>query len=138
MGFKDSVFNTPINQIVSLVKTLREGTKTQADFLPWEGELSVPEDTDILVHATPLGLYPNVAEMPPVKEDTINERMVVCDVIPNPPDTPFLKMARRRGARTLAGLGMLVRQGAIAFEKWTGQWPSLKVMREALESALSN
>ncbi len=122
---------------VSLVKTLQEGTSTEAEFQPWEGELSVPKDTDILVHATPLGLYPNVDEMPPVKEDTINERMVVCDVIPNPPDTPFLRMARNRGAKTLGGLGMLVRQGAIAFEKWTGVWPSLEVMRESLESALS-
>ena len=122
---------------VSLVKTLQEGTSTKAEFQPWEGELSVPKDTDILVHATSLGLYPNVDEMAPVKEDTIDENMVVCDVIRNPPDTPFLRMARSRGAKTLGGLGMLVRQGAIAFERWTGIWPSLEVMRESLESALS-
>jgi len=58
----------------------------------------------------------------------------VCDVIPNPPKTPFLAEANARGARTLDGLGMLVYQGAIAFRMWTGQEPSVEVMKEALES----
>ena len=59
--------------------------------------------------------------------------MLVCDVIPNPPDTRFLKQAQRQGARTLNGLGMLVYQGAIAFKLWTGVEPDVQVMRDALE-----
>jgi len=120
----------------ALVKTLDEKTPARADFHPWEDEFAVPDGTEILVNATSIGLYPNVNDIPPVKEDTIREGMVVCDVIPNPPETPFLTMARRRGAVTTGGLGMLVYQGAIGFKMWTGIEPSLDAMRESLEKAL--
>ena len=60
--------------------------------------------------------------------------MVVCDVIPNPPRTPFLVAAERRGADTLDGLGMLVYQGAIGFEMWTGQEAPVAVMLQALSN----
>jgi shikimate dehydrogenase len=60
--------------------------------------------------------------------------MLACDVIPNPPDTPFLRRAREQGAATLDGLGMLVYQGAIAFKLWTGHEAPVDVMREALEA----
>ncbi len=56
-------------------------------------------------------------------------------MIPNPPDTPLLKEAEARGARTLDGLGMLVYQGAIAFKMWTGRDAPLAVMRLALAQA---
>ncbi|HTE18768.1 MAG TPA: shikimate dehydrogenase, partial [Armatimonadota bacterium] len=59
--------------------------------------------------------------------------VLVCDVIPNPPDTPFLQLARQAGATTLDGLGMLVWQGAIAFRMWTGCEAPVGVMRAALE-----
>jgi shikimate dehydrogenase len=62
--------------------------------------------------------------------------MVVCDVIPNPPNTLFLKEAQQCGARTLDGLGMLVYQGAIGFKLWTGLEAPITVMRAALEKAL--
>ena len=58
--------------------------------------------------------------------------MIVCDVIPNPPQTPFLDEARARGATTLDGLGMLVYQGAIGFKMWTGLEPPVEVMHRAL------
>jgi shikimate dehydrogenase len=57
-------------------------------------------------------------------------------VIPNPPQTPFLKEAAKRGARTIDGLGMLVAQGAIAFEMWTGKRAPRDIMREALAEGL--
>jgi shikimate dehydrogenase len=53
-------------------------------------------------------------------------------VIPNPPDTPFLKEAEARGATTLDGLGMLVYQGAIGFTMWTGLDAPIGVMHQAL------
>ena len=59
--------------------------------------------------------------------------MTVCDVIPNPPHTPFLKIAETRGAVTLDGLGMLVYQGAIGFTMWTGHEAPLSVMHQALK-----
>ena len=72
-----------------------------------------------------------------VVADTLQPNMVVADVIFNPPNTQFLKMARERGCTTLDGLGMLVNQAVIAFKIWTGVDPKPSVMREALEEFLS-
>ena len=50
----------------------------------------------------------------------LNPGLLVCDLVYKPPETPLLAEARSAGARTLGGLGMLVEQGALAFERWTG------------------
>jgi shikimate dehydrogenase len=63
--------------------------------------------------------------------------MVVCDVIPNPPRTPFLREAEARGTKTLDGLGMLVYQGAIGFEMWTGRKAPVAAMHQALAATFS-
>ena len=68
-------------------------------------------------------------------DSTVPNGMIVCDVIPNPPQTPFLKEATARGAQTLDGLGMLVYQGAIGFKMWTGHDAPVAVMRQALAEA---
>jgi shikimate dehydrogenase len=116
-----------------LAKLLSEKTRVQAQYVPWMDAYRVPEGTDILVNATSIGLYPSVDDMPAVDMATIQPNLLVCDVIPNPPDTLFLRQAAARGARTLNGLGMLVYQGAIAFELWAGVKPDIRVMRHALE-----
>ena len=63
--------------------------------------------------------------------------MIVCDVIPNPPRTPFLQEAEARGAKTLDGLGMLVYQGAIGFEMWTGYKAPVEVMHSSLSATFN-
>jgi shikimate dehydrogenase len=117
-----------------LVEHLAAHTPAQTAFVPWQGNYSVPDDADVLVNATSIGLYPDVNAMPAVALDSIRPGPLVCDVIPNPPQTAFLKAAAARGAQTLDGLGMLVYQGAIAFKLWTGAEPDVAVMRRALES----
>jgi shikimate dehydrogenase len=117
----------------ALVKLLNENTPVKAEFVHWAEAYVVPADTDILANATSIGLYPNISDRPNLEYDSIKPNMIVCDVIPNPPHTPFLQEAEARGARTLDGLGMLVYQGAIAFKMWTGHDPDMRVMREALE-----
>jgi shikimate dehydrogenase len=93
----------------------------------------VPAGVDILVNATSIGLFPDVEDVPAVELASIHPGLLVCDVIPNPPHTAFLRAAQARGARTLDGLGMLVGQGAIAFKMWTGVDAPVDVMRQALE-----
>jgi shikimate dehydrogenase len=63
--------------------------------------------------------------------------VLACDVIPNPPSTPFLRRAAAAGATTLDGLGMLVYQGAIAFKMWSGHEAPVDVMRKALEEVFA-
>lgn len=90
------------------------------------------QDTEILINATSIGLYPNWEEKPPVDYDGILPHMAVCDVIVNRPNTLFLQEAGRRGAKTVDGLGMLVNQGAINFTLWTGVEAPVAVMVKAI------
>ncbi len=115
-----------------LVALLLNHTGTHATYQPWSDNLAIPEGTDVLVNATSIGLYPDVHDMPSLDYTTITPGMVVCDVIPNPPQTRFLDAAKARGAITLDGLGMLVYQGAIAFKLWTGYDAPVEVMKKAL------
>jgi len=116
-----------------LVRTLNQRTPAKAEFVQWVGDYPVSPEADILVNATSIGLNPNTGDKPRVMMATMGPDLLVCDVIPNPPQTAFLTAAAGRGARTLDGLGMLVYQGAIAFKLWTGLEPSIPVMRQALE-----
>jgi shikimate dehydrogenase len=116
-----------------LVALLNDRTNAKALYVPWMDAYRVPEGTDILVNATSIGLYPNREDIPAVDMATVGPGLLVCDVIPNPPHTRFLQLAKARGARTLNGLGMLVNQGAIAFRLWTGVEADAGVMRGALE-----
>jgi shikimate dehydrogenase len=59
--------------------------------------------------------------------------MVVADVIPNPPTTRLVRDAREKDCQVIDGLGMLVAQGVIGIEYWTGQSPDPAVMRHGLE-----
>ena len=104
----------------------------QADFILWNQPYSLPGDTDILVNATSIGLYPDITAKPNLDFNSIRAGMTVCDVIPNPPHTLFLKEAEKRGAKILNGLGMLVNQGTIGFKLWTGLEAPLEVMKKAL------
>ena len=104
----------------ALAGVIRENTRADACYTPWEGRARIPEGTDILINATCVGLHPHGDECPDVDFDGVKPGMVACDVIFNPVDTPFLTQCAQRGARTIDGLGMLVNQGAINYTLWTG------------------
>lgn len=106
------------------------------DYVGWTEKYSIPQDTDILINATPVGLYPNVDEMPNIDVNTILPNMFVQDVIPNPAITPLIKAAKARGAQWNTGTGMLINQAALNVEMWTGKLPDKKAMLKALEEAI--
>ncbi|MEQ8767476.1 MAG: shikimate dehydrogenase [Planctomycetota bacterium] len=116
-----------------LAKLIEEKTDATARFIPWHGDYAVPEDADVLVNATSIGLYPDVDARVAVAEESLRESLVVADVIPNPPRTRLLRSAEERGCRTIDGLGMLVGQGVLGFRYWTGQDADPVAMRQALE-----
>ncbi len=116
-----------------LSRLICERTPAKGVFIPWEGRAGIPAGTDILVNATPVGLYPDVDSKPEIDYDGITRDMVVCDVIFNDPRTLFLHEAEIRGAETVNGLGMLVNQGALNFTLWTGAEAPKDVMTEALK-----
>ena len=121
----------------SLTDRINISTSCKAEYISWNGTVAIPVDADILINATSVGLYPDIS-LPDVDMSGVHPGLTVCDVIPNPPDTPFLKEARRRGAaKTITGQGMLVHQGAIGFEIWTGDKAPLGAMKQAIQKALS-
>ncbi|UCC88685.1 MAG: hypothetical protein JSV81_05075, partial [Anaerolineales bacterium] len=128
-----TIVNRTLSRGQELAKHLSDKTPAEVQFVPWRADYSVPWEADILVNATSIGLFPQVREMPPIVMASIRPDLLVCDVIPNPPQTAFLSAAAAQGADTLDGLGMLVYQGAIAFQMWTGVEAPIPVMRHALE-----
>ena len=135
---KLTIVNIPKDSALaeSLVRILKENTRVATEYVPWAGTFKIPADTDIVVNATSIGLYPNVTDKPDVDYDTITTRMYVQDVIPNPAFTPFLREADKRGVRWQSGMQMLINQAALNITMWTGLKPDKEVMRQALEAAL--
>ncbi len=115
-----------------LTALLAEKTPVDASYEKWDTTFRLPSDTDILANATSIGLFPDVDARPDLEYDTVKKGMTVCDVIPNPPRTPFLAEAEKRGAVTIDGLGMLAWQAAIAFKMWTGREAPVEEMKKAI------
>ena len=86
------------------------------------------EGADILINATSVGMSPD-SEATPVPQGLLRPGLTVFDIVYNPRQTRLLREAGAAGARTIAGVDMLAWQGALAFEKWTGQPAPLDLMR---------
>jgi shikimate dehydrogenase len=128
-----SVVNRDRGRGEALAALVRERTPAEADYRAWDATVAVPDSVTVVVNATSVGLFPDVDAVVDVDLDSLRPDLVVADVIPNPPQTRLLVAAAEHGATTLDGLGMLVEQGAIGIELWTGRAPERAVMRQALE-----
>jgi len=91
---------------------------------------------DLLVNATSLGLKPDDASPLDEKQFSLRQAPAVYDVIYQPAETKLLAAAKAAGCKTANGIGMLVHQGAKAFEIWTGQPAPVAVMRRAVEGSV--
>ena len=101
------------------------------------GDLAeLTEQAGLIVNCTPVGMSPAVNASPWPEGVAFPAQVVLYDLIYNPPRTRLMVQAEAAGARAIGGLGMLVRQGALAFEAWTGRRPPLDVMAAAAERAL--
>jgi shikimate dehydrogenase len=118
-----------------LVELLRSKLHLESELTLWRGDYAVPAGTDIVINATSQGLYDAEARLG-LDVATLEPGMVVTDVIGNPPRTRLIRDAQARGCRSLDGLGMLVNQGVVGIQYWTGIDPDPAVMRKALEDAL--
>jgi len=130
-----TIVNRTVERGQDLVDLLNDRVKVQSELVHWQGDLDVPEDADILINATSIGLGDEDARVP-LNVESLRPELVVADVIFNPPQTQLLRDAKRQGCTTLDGLGMLVNQAVIGFKIWTNVDPDAAVMREALEEYL--
>jgi shikimate dehydrogenase len=90
-------------------------------------------EMDLLLNATPIGLKAGDPSPVDEKQFPLRQARAVYDMIYKPAETKLLATAKAAGCRTANGLGMLLHQGAAAFEIWTGQTAPIDVMRRALE-----
>jgi shikimate dehydrogenase len=91
-------------------------------------------EIDLAINATSLGLSARDALPWDGKQFSLRQAIAVYDMIYRPAETVFLATAKAGGSRTANGLGMLLYQGAAAFELWTGTPAPIEIMRRALEA----
>jgi shikimate dehydrogenase len=100
-----------------------------------ETELALDvSESALLLNATGVGMKPMEQQTPIQDFSIIRPDLAVYDVIYTPRETEFLKQAGLRGAKTANGLGMLLYQGAAAFELWTGQEMPIAVVKPIMEN----
>ena len=90
---------------------------------------------DILVNTTSVGMSPDVSGTP-VPAELLKSDLVVFDIVYNPMGTRLLKEAKTVGAETISGVDMFVWQGALAFERWTGEKAPVDLMKREVIKAL--
>ncbi len=120
-------------ELVALLRGVPLGV--EAELVVAEGDYVVGEDVGLVINGTSVGLYDAEARVA-VAEDSLRPGMVVADVVFNPVRTRLLEAAAARGCRTVDGLGMLVNQGILGLQYWTGVEAEAAVMRRALEAAM--
>ena len=104
------------------------GTEVTAGELTPRALAAALEKADILVNATSVGMSPN-NDKSPIPARLLKRRLVVFDIVYNPIVTKLLREAKAAGAKVIGGVDMLAAQGALAFEKWTGQPAPVELMR---------
>lgn len=111
-----------------------ENILEKLEFVAKERIADVIKECDLLINATPCGM--RESDPCPIDENLIHSNLLVYDLIYNPTETKLLKIAKEKGAKVSNGLGMLLYQGAAAFELWTGKKAPIGVMRKALEEGV--
>jgi shikimate dehydrogenase len=104
----------------------------------WSVLESLLPQVGLVVNTTPLGMYPKI-DASPLRETQIAllpPSAIVYDLIYTPRPTQLLALAQHQKLHTIDGLEMLIQQGAVGFELWTGDAPSIDVMRQAALEAL--
>lgn len=136
-GAELTILNRSLDSAQTIAERVFQALRTEIKV----GKLTVKnlepvlDEADILVNTTSLGMSPYLTETP-VPARLLKKELVVFDIIYNPLKTRLIKEAEKEGARVLNGLEMLVRQGAAAFELWTGLKAPIEVMRKAARDAM--
>jgi shikimate dehydrogenase len=132
-----TIVNRSADRGEELTTLLQDNLPCYADFTLLDSTYYIPEETDVVINATSIGLFPDVDARLNINPSSLSSSMVVADVIPNPPATNLVRGAREKGCKVIDGLGMLVNQGVIGIRHWTGIDPDPKVMRSALEEVFA-
>jgi shikimate dehydrogenase len=118
----------------TLVRTIGQSITARLEARDWTAWEGLAPGTALLINATSAGL--NGTASPDVSLERLPASAGVCDLVYSPLQTPLLARARARGLAAIDGLGMLMHQGALAFELLFGTRPAVSpALRAHLEQA---
>lgn len=115
-------------------KGLRLADEIGCRAIDWNARNSI--NGEILVNCTPIGMYPNIDEIP-LHVSALKPGLMVMDTVYNPETTLLVRQARERGCKVATGIEMFVRQAAQQFILFTGLEAPLEQMRKAVKDAVS-
>ena len=95
-----TIVNRSAERGEELTKLLQDKLPCYADFVAWESTYSIPEDTDVVINATSIGLFPDIDARLDFDLNTLTSEMVVADVIPNPHPPTWSRMPVPKDARS--------------------------------------
>lgn len=134
------VANRSLARAAELSALIGGKTGCAASVLNWyeqgqknEGWEEVLARANLVVQTTTVGMHPNHMDFPPFPCHLLSSRHLVVDLVYNPPVTEFLKRCSAAGSVVYSGLGMLLYQGALAFEMWTGLPAPVELMKKIIE-----
>jgi shikimate dehydrogenase len=99
--------------------------------------ISQDQQALLIVNTTPLGMLPETDASPWPAGIPFPASAMLYDLVYNPPETALLHLARSQGIPAVNGLGMLVEQAILSFERWTGCRPPRQVMYAAIARQIS-
>ncbi len=134
------VLNRTPRRAHDLVRDFQRPVPARLEGGPLEAEAlsDAASEVDLVVNATPVGMWPEEDVSPWPQEVPFPAGAFCFDLVYNPRETRLMHTARTAGAGASNGLGMLVHQGAEAFERWTGRDAPVKVMCAACEQVLKS
>ena len=118
------------------MKNINEKTSCKAtlfDLADTEAFKREIEDSYLFANATGVGMKPLEGQMVIPNASFLRKDLIVTDVVYMPTETELLRVAKEVGCKTMNGLGMMLYQGAAAFELWTGKEMPIDYMKEILD-----
>ncbi|HID56070.1 TPA: shikimate dehydrogenase [Candidatus Poribacteria bacterium] len=132
-----TVANRTIERAEELAELISENfDEVEVKSIPLEERFLAEEMAlnDLLVNATSVGMKPSDPML--IHPEWLHSGLIVYDVVYTPPETKLVRAAKEKGLRCSGGIDMLVFQGAISFQIWTGVAPPVEVMRATLMRSL--
>ena len=120
-----------LNRTIEKAEVLKKDYDNKITVESWENINEVLASSKNIINTTSLGM--NDETFIPINPEAIPEKSLVSDLVYTPLETNLLKIAKKRGSKTVDGLGMLIHQGVPGFEAWFGQKPLVtEELREIL------
>lgn len=127
--------------VAELTESLREAKGAPEELPPFVADTLAAEPliraADLVVNCTSLGMGEQAAESPLADPAWLRPGAIVYDTVYTPAETRLLREAQAAGCQAIGGLGMLVHQGACAWEYWFGRRGPTSIMWAAAKAALA-